>query len=68
MGGGVGGQKKKVVQNVLKHALVLESLKSGIFFLRGGQKKKVAQNVLKHALVLEFLKSDKIFFFLGEKV
>ena len=43
----------KVAQNVLKHALVLEFLKSDKFFFLGGggcQKIKVAQNVLKHAL------------------
>ena len=41
LGGGGGvprGEKKKVAQNLLKHALVLEFLKSGIFF--GGVKKK----------------------------
>ena len=62
--GGVPRKKKKVAQNLLKHALVLEFLKSGkIFRWWGGQKKKVVQNVLKHALVLEFLKSGKNFFF-----
>ena len=68
MGCQVGGvprkKKKKVAQNLLKHALVLEFLKSDEIFSQwggGGQKIKVVQNVLKHALVLEFLKSGKIF-------
>ena len=59
-----GPRKKKVAQNLLKHALVLEFLRSDKFFFwwgGGGQKIKVAQNVLKHALVLEFLKSGKFF-------
>ena len=54
-----GVKKKKVVQNVLKHALVLDFLKSGKKNFGGVKKKKVFQNVLKQALVLEFLKSGK---------
>ena len=64
-GGGGPPKKKKVAQNLLKHALVLEFLKSNknILLVGGGVKKiKVVQNVLKHALVLEFLKSGKKIF------
>ena len=66
MGG--DSQKKKVAQNVLKHALISEFLKSNeiLCSVRGGGGGGiiVAQNVLKHALVLEFLKSDDF----GQKV
>ena len=70
-GGGPPKKKKKVAQNLLKHALILEFLKSDKIFFAGwgggGPKIKVVQNVLKHALVLEFLKSGQIFFFWGKK-
>ena len=33
-GGGVGGEKNKVAQNVLKHILVLECLKSDEIFFK----------------------------------
>ena len=62
---GGGLKKRKIAQNVLKHALVLEFLNSNKNFLfKGGGclKKKKSWNVLKHALVLEFLKSEKKLF------
>ena len=68
-GGRPPEKKKKLLRILLKHALVLEFLKSDKIFRPvgggggGGQKIKVAQNVLKHALILEFLKSGKFFFF-----
>ena len=54
----MGVSKKKVAQNLLKHALVLEFLKSDKKISSGwgggGLQKKVAQNLLKHALISEF--------------